>query len=208
MNKKSMGYVLGFTLLVCVFCGAGVATVHFSTLGLLEKNEALHRNRVICRAFLLDVPGESAEAYAEAIRNHIRISRVRDGNSLRTVYRRTDAGQEAVGFDFGGMGFWDRINGIVVLTPDLAQILNIQFFDHKETPGLGARIEEQTFTDQFKGLQVAWERDAGQRVVIGASPEPDAGNRVDAITGATQTSSALMGFLNAELERVRNLEIE
>jgi Na+-transporting NADH:ubiquinone oxidoreductase subunit C len=208
MNKKSMGYVLGFTLLVCAFCGTGVATVHFSTLGLLEKNETLHRNRVICRAFLLEVGGNSAEAYAEAIRKHIRISVVQDGNLSRALYRRSDPGEEAVGFDFGGMGFWDRINGIVVLTPDLTQILNIQFFDHKETPGLGARIEEQGFTDQFKGLKVAWDQEMGRRVIIGASPEPDSRNRVDAITGATQTSSALMSFLNAELERIRNLELE
>ena len=39
------------------------------------------------------------------------------------------------------MGFWDRIEAVVVLTPDLTQVLNIQFMDQKETPGLGARIE-------------------------------------------------------------------
>jgi len=208
MNKKSMGYVLGFTLLVCVFFGTAVATVHYSTLDMLRKNEALHRNRLICRAFLLDVEGESPEAYEEAIRRHIVISKVQDGAKQRTVYRRTDPGNEAVGFDFGGMGFWDRINGIVVLTPDLGQIVNIQFFDHKETPGLGARIEETWFTDQFKGLRIDWAKERDKRVIVGPSPDPNARNRVDAITGATQTSMALMAFLNAELDRIRQLEHE
>ncbi len=207
MNQRSMGYVLGFTLAVCVFFGTAVAAVHYSTLEMLRKNEALHRNRLICRAFLLDVEGERPEAYEEAIRKHIVITKVLDGATQRTVYRRTDPGKEAVGFDFGGMGFWDRINGIVVLTPDLGQIVNIQFFDHKETPGLGARIEEQWFTDQFKGLPVDWEKEKDKRVLIGPSPDPDARNRVDAITGATQTSMALMTFLNAELDRIRKLEL-
>jgi Na+-transporting NADH:ubiquinone oxidoreductase subunit C len=92
-----------------------------------------------------------------------------------------------------------------VLTADLNEIVNIQFFDHKETPGLGARIEENWFTSQFQGLPIAWEKPEGERVIIGPSPDPNAKNRVDAITGATQTTTALMRFLNQELEKIRNL---
>lgn len=208
MNKKSMGYVLGFTGALCVVFGLGISVVHYSTLEMLQRNEALHRNRVICRAFMLEVPEETPQAYEEAMRRHLEISKVKDGEGTRTVYRRRDRGNEAVGFDFGGMGFWDRINGIVVLTPDLSRILSIEFFDHKETPGLGARIEERWFLDQFKGLPVAWGAAAQERVIIGPSADPNAAHRVDAITGATQTSLALMRFLNSELERIRALEID
>ena len=61
---------------------------------------------------------------------------------------------------------------VVVLSPDLDRVLNIQFLDQKETPGLGARVEESWFTDQFEGLQVAWDAAPDQRILVGTSPSP------------------------------------
>lgn len=208
MNKKKPGYILLFMLAICGVFGTGVSTVHNATQDMLEKNNRLHRNRVICRAFLVPVEKENAQAYEDAMSDFIRVETRREGNLKRNVYFRKDAqGRGDIGFDISGMGFWDRINGIVVLTADLNEIVNIQFFDHKETPGLGARIEENWFTSQFKGLRIAWNKPKKERVVIGPSADPNAANRVDAITGATQTSTALMRFLNQELEEIRNLDL-
>ena len=208
MNKKKPGYILMFMLAICVVFGTGVSAVHHATQDLLEKNNRLHRNRVICRAFLVPVEKESAEAYEDAMAAFIRVETRGDGDLKRNVYFRKDArGPGDIGFDISGMGFWDRINGIVVLTADLNEIVNIQFFDHKETPGLGARIDEDWFTTQFQGLTIAWNKPEKERVIIGPSPDPNAANRVDAITGATQTSTALMRFLNQELAEIHVLDL-
>jgi Na+-transporting NADH:ubiquinone oxidoreductase subunit C len=204
VNKKSPAYVLSFMAAICLVFGTGISIVNFATQGLLAKNAARHQNRVLCRAFDLPVDGTSAEAFQQAVTRHLVASEI-DG---RTVYRRTTPGQESLGFEFGGMGFWDRIDGILVLTPDLQTVLNVQFLDQKETPGLGARIEEPWFTDQFKGLQIDWDNPRGNRIVVGATPDPDPQNRVDAITGATQTSMALGRFLNDELALIRKLNVE
>jgi len=102
------------------------------------------------------------------------------------------------------MGFWDVIEGVMVLTPDLSRIRNIRFLDQKETPGLGARIEEEWFVGQFEGYPIRWDAPVGQRIVMGErSPREE--KRVDAITGATQTSMALERMLNVELESFRQL---
>ena len=199
MNKKSPAYVLSFMAAICLVFGTGIAAVNYATQGLLAKNAAMHRNRVLCRAFMLDVAGTSAEAYQQAVDAGIRTDDV-DG---RRLYRCVAPGKESLGFVAGGMGFWDRIECVVVVSPDLQKILNVQFLDQKETPGLGARIEEPTFTDQFKGLELAWSDPQGQRILVGANPAPNAPNEVDAITGATQTSMALMRFLNEELDAFR-----
>ena len=201
MNKKSPAYVLAFMAAICLVFGAGIAGVNYATQGLLAKNAAMHRNRILCRAFQLDVAGASAEAYQQAVDAALQSSDA----SGRLLYTCSAPGKESVGFVAGGMGFWDRIEAVVVLAPDLQRILNIQFLDQKETPGLGARIEEPWFTDQFKGLQVAWSAAKDQRVLVGTSPADNAPNEVDAITGATQTSMALMRFLNEELDLVRAL---
>ena len=199
MNKKSPAYVLSFMAAICLVFGTGISVVNYATQGLLAKNAAMHRNRVLCRAFQLDVAGASAEAYQQAVDAALRKSEV----GGRAVYECIAPGKESVGFVAGGMGFWDRIDVVVVLAPDLGKILNVQVLDQKETPGLGARIEEAWFTDQFKGLSVAWEAPAESRILVGANPAPNAANEVDAITGATQTSMALMRFLNDELAAFR-----
>jgi Na+-transporting NADH:ubiquinone oxidoreductase subunit C len=208
MNKKSAAYIIGFMIVICVVFGTGVSVVHNATQDMLEKNKRFHRNRIICRAFLLPVSGDTAKDYAEAISKHIRIKSITEDNRIRNVYWRIDLENPAIGYDFSGMGFWDRIDGIIVLTQDLEKIINIQFFDQKETPGLGARIEEKWFTDQFKGVPIAWEKDVSDRVIIGRATGAKPKNQVDAITGATQTSMALKRFLNAELERIRALNID
>ncbi len=205
MNKKSPTYILLFMAAICIVCGTGVAIVNYATQDLLARNEALHRNRVLCRAFMLDVAGTSTEAYQQAVDANLQAFEAGEGAAQRQVYKQITPGKESFGFVFSGIGFWDRITGIIVLTPDLREVLNIQFLEQKETPGLGARIEEPWFTDQFKGLLLNWSDPQGRRVVIGASPDPNARNRVDAITGATQTSLALMRFMNEELDRIRAL---
>ena len=201
MNKKSPAYVLSFMAAICVVFGTGISVVNYATQGLLARNAAMHRNRVLCRAFQLDVAGSSAEAYQQAVDAALRTSAV----AGRPVYECVAPGKESVGYGGGGMGFWDRIDVVLALTPDLHTILNVQVLDQKETPGLGARIEEAWFTDQFTGLSVAWEAPAESRILVGANPAPNAANEVDAITGATQTSMALMRFLNDELALVREL---
>ena len=201
MKKTSPAYILGFMITICTVFGTGIASVHYATLDMLIKNEKLHKNRTICRVFNLPVTGSSADAFQKAIDDNISYEQIAYQGRTWDVYRQKDTGD--IGFVLSGTGFWDRITGIMVLSPDLSTVMNIQFLDQKETPGLGARIEEGWFTDQFKGVLIAWEQPADKRIIVGPAPIPTAKNRVDAITGATQTSLALMRFLNSELETFR-----
>ncbi len=205
VNKKSPVYILFFMAAICIVFGIGVSVVNYATQGLLARNAAMHRNRVLCRAFCSTSTAPPPRPTSRPWTSNLEAFEIGEGSTRRQVYRQTTPDCESLGFVVGGMGFWDRIEGIVVLTPDLKQILNIQFLDQKETPGLGARIEEPWFTEQFQDLQVDWNDPQGRRIVVGASPDPNARNRVDAITGATQTSMALMRFLNEELDLVRSL---
>ncbi|PTN34367.1 FMN-binding protein [Desulfonatronum sp. SC1] len=210
MKKDSLPYVLGFMLAISVFFGTGVSLIHHGTKDMLARNEQLHRNRTIVQAFDLNVEGRDAEAYAAAVREHIREKTLPADQRTWTVFERiTDAEDQAdVGFIFQGQGVWDLIRGIIVLSPDLTTVRNIRFLQHAETPGLGGRIEEDWFLDQFQGLSIAWDRPRDRRVIIGQALDPNAANRVDAITGATGTSQALMDMLNNELHRFREAYLE
>ncbi|HHT9112751.1 MAG TPA: FMN-binding protein [Candidatus Wunengus sp. YC65] len=201
MTKTSPAYILGFMILICAVFGTGISSVHYATLDMLRKNEKLHKNRSICSVFNLSIAGPSADAFQKAIDDNIGYEQIAYQGRTWDVYKQKDTGN--IGFVFSGTGFWDRITGIMVLAPDMSKVMNIQFLDQKETPGLGARIEEGWFVDQFKGVPIAWDQPVDKRIIVGQSPIPAAKNRVDAITGATQTSLALMRFLNSELESFR-----
>jgi Na+-translocating ferredoxin:NAD+ oxidoreductase subunit G len=81
-------------------------------------------------------------------------------------------------FTASGSGYGGEISMLVGLDTDY-RIKDVAILSHSETPGLGGRITEQSFTGQFKGLEtgdIALSKDGG---------------RIDAITGATISSRAV-----------------
>ena len=209
MNHQTPGYTLGFMAVLCLVFGTGVATVHYATRDMLAANEQLNHNRMVCAVFGLPVDGRAPADYARAMTKTLETARVPDGRGgTRVLYRHAQADPPLMAFTFHGMGFWDRIEGVAAMTLDLETMVRLRFLDHKETPGLGGRIEEPAFLDQFEGLQPDWSGPPDRRIVIGADSGASARHRVDAVTGATQTSTALMRFLNEELTRIRELDLD
>jgi Na+-transporting NADH:ubiquinone oxidoreductase subunit C len=99
---------------------------------------------------------------------------------------------------FSGPGFWDDIEGILGIAADKKTITGIAFYDQTETPGLGARIEEDDFRGKFRGLRLSYSsRPIGIRPVTRDLRE----NEIHAITGATQTSVRLEKLINDSLTR-------
>ncbi|HDQ40216.1 MAG TPA: FMN-binding protein [Desulfonatronum sp.] len=207
MKNDSIAYVLGFMLAVSVLFGTAVSLVHHGTKDMLARNEQMHRNRTVAQAFGLEVEGRDAADYEQAVAEHVHETMLKADGRTWPVFQhpRPESGQkpDAVGFEFMGQGVWDVIRGILVLTPELDRILSLRLLEQHETPGLGGRIEEDWFLQQFQNIIPNWDSPKDRRVIIGQSLDPEAENRVDAITGATQTSQALMRMLNQELEAFR-----
>ena len=111
-------------------------------------------------------------------------------------------------FEVSGRGLWAPITGLMALTPDLDKVIGIVFTEHKETPGLGGRISEDWFQQQFRGLDVSPPPEGYRFVYVAQdSPtdkaDPRYSRTVDAIMGATQTSMAVDKFLNESLRQFR-----
>ncbi|MBN1576366.1 MAG: FMN-binding protein [Chitinispirillaceae bacterium] len=204
MKKTSPVYVIGFMVVICALCGAAISFVQFSMKPTLDANARLVRNRTIARAFGITVPQQTAGAYDSALALRIDTTTVADGGRRWQLFTRKEAPHD-IGFIFNGMAFWDMISGIIVLSKDLATIRSLEIIEQKETPGLGARIEEPQFKKLFEGFPVDWSQPADKRVVFGEPAGPDGTHRIDAITGATQTSMALERILNSELAAFRRI---
>ena len=95
-----------------------------------------------------------------------------------------------------GAGLWGPVWGYVAFEPDCHTIAGA-FFDHEsETPGLGAKIKDEAwFREKFAGKTVEWGDSPAFRLEKNAEAA-GATNAVDAITGATMTSTGLNEALN------------
>lgn len=104
-----------------------------------------------------------------------------------------------------GYGLWDIIKGYIALKPDLKTVMGISFYEHKETPGLGARITEGWFKENFIGKEIL--NSQGELVSIKVAkgkveqviPEDKQQHWVDGISGSTLTGDGINQFLKQDL---------
>lgn len=97
-------------------------------------------------------------------------------------------------------GLWGMIFGFISLESDLKTVFRVAFHKHQETPGLGARIDEGEFRDQFKGLSLY--DDTGKFGILSLRPGKEKfKNSVDSISGATLTSDAVVKGINESLDK-------
>lgn len=103
-------------------------------------------------------------------------------------------GGELTGYalPFAGQGFWSQIKGVIGIGTDRKTITGIQFYEQAETPGLGARIVEPFFYEQFAQKTLS----QGQRPVRIRPQSEASANDIQSITGATQTCVRLEKLLN------------
>ncbi|HUX19628.1 MAG TPA: RnfABCDGE type electron transport complex subunit G [Spirochaetia bacterium] len=118
------------------------------------------------------------------------------------IYKGTDSKGDLLGYAVGvdTSGYGGTISLLVGLAPDLKTIQGMEVVDNVETPGLGARIVESWFRKQFIGLNPV---DAIS-YVKNATPDP-AKNQIEAISGATITTKAVVTGLNSDLSKAVSL---
>src|SRR6056297_4047572 len=124
MKKDSSIYIFIFIILISVVFGLAISAVHFYTLPMMQKNETLHRNRIIAQAFLLEVKESTPEAFQRAITEEIKIDTIQVENESMVVLNHKSTGK--IGFVFDGMGFWEPISGVVVFDSDMENIINLK----------------------------------------------------------------------------------
>ena len=115
------------------------------------------------------------------------------------VYRAVDGDGEHAGWVLPavGQGFADKIELLIGLSADGQEILGLFVLDQKETPGLGNKIEFAVWRDQFSSK---WGN--GEIEVIKTAPA-SASNNIQAVTGATVSSVAVVNIVNRSVVAFR-----
>ncbi len=112
----------------------------------------------------------------------------------KVYVKNDDAGQpEMVVLPIQGYGLWGTIYGFLTLESDMNTIKGISFYEHKETPGLGARIEEPEWRAKWSGIHSYDENgDVATGVTKAGNPKE---NWVDGISGATLTGRGVSNMI-------------
>jgi Na+-transporting NADH:ubiquinone oxidoreductase subunit C len=190
--NKRVSLVL-FTIAVTVVFIAPITFVHLLTRPIVELNEEVYLKRAVLAAAGLEAPSSNADAKAlfDGRVEAVPLSAAATGPAPEPVYRVKDDQGAAAGWVITrtGPGLWGDITAVVGFAADRERLTGIEFMKQSETPGLGARISERWFKEQFRGKR-------GPFSTVGEG-EPTKENEFDAITGATITSGAVKAILNA-----------
>ena len=190
--KKSFAYPIIFMALLTGMFTFILAFLNESTAERVALLQETDLRLKVLYAFNIEVTTEDATEIEKLFNEKIEEEVVED----TTIFIAKENGEE-VGYAFpvSGPGLWGTINAYAAITPDYNQLLGIAFIKHDETPGLGGRIEEEIYLEQFQSLDLTTST-GGVYVVYNPAPN---GN-IDAIAGATLTSNAVAKLLNEDID--------
>lgn len=117
------------------------------------------------------------------------------GDQEIPIWRATEAGNQ-LGFAarIEATGYGGPIQLLIGVDTDLEQVIGIAVVESVETPGLGARIQEESFQSQFEGL-------SAEEAITAVKNEPAETdeNEIQAISGATISTNAVVNAINTAL---------
>jgi Na+-transporting NADH:ubiquinone oxidoreductase subunit C len=180
--KKGHIYTLVFMLLISAALTLALAAAYEGFKPAINKNAALQEQRAVLYALGLDTGLKDVEVAA------VYVEKISEGelNGVPVlVYGQ--GGPQAYAVPFEGSALWGALKGYLGVKASLDEITGLVFTYQNETPGLGGRIDEEAYKEQFRGLPIS----PGTRLSYGTD--------LDAVTGATQTSAAVLRTLNKTL---------
>ncbi|WFA09379.1 FMN-binding protein [Tissierella sp. Yu-01] len=190
--RKSFAYPILFMTLITSITVFALAFLNESTAERVATLQETELRTKILYAFDIDLntddPVEIERIFYENIEEET-------SGEERIFILKENNQDTGYAFPVSGPGLWGTINAYVAISTDYDELLGIVFVKHEETPGLGGRIEEEAFLQQFRGLNVSSAED-GNYIVY----RPATNGNVDAIAGATLTSQSVANLLNQDID--------
>jgi electron transport complex protein RnfG len=112
-----------------------------------------------------------------------------------------DKNMKLLGYAFlaEGNGYQGKIKLLAGIDPDLTKLKGFEVLESQETPGLGAEIADNKFKGQFNGLSVTHE------IEYIKNRKPQKPYQIEAITGATISTRAVVNILNKRIEEIKKV---
>jgi len=188
MNRDSYVYTIVFTFILTAVFGTVLAVTQAYFLPAIQENEARVEQAAILKVLGIVPKSDLIQAFEE------HVVPVTVGAQNAYAVHGVDGNPDGYAWPLKGQGLWGTIRGYIGVSADFDRLLGLEFVEQNETPGLGGRIGEAWFKEQFQNVPIV----PGEEIVYGSG--------VDAITGATSSSNAVLNILNQTIAELMTYE--
>lgn len=189
-------YPVIFMLIVALFFGTLLAVFYHSTTDRIREHRELRLKSAVLSVFDLPLEDvqESYERYITELETPELFYYVAQDDTLTLGYC----------FPIAGNGLWGGISALLAVNTDFTEIIAFQILDQNETPGLGGRISEEGFQNQFRGKAFMVDNEI---VEFRLNPEDDPAGEIEVnqITGATSSSQAVVSMIFRNLQKINDI---
>jgi len=188
-RQKRILYPVLFMIIITIVFTSVLAIVNELAKDRIEIQSKLKQQTKILKTFnIIDLSNTTNinEQYNQKI-NEKTIDNI-------SYFEAVDDGK-LIGYAFivEGSGLWGKITALIAFDSEFKTILGVDFLSHSETPGLGGRIDEEWFIEQFDNILVLENR--ADNLLF----KPAIGGNIDSISGATLTSKAVIDLFNQQI---------
>ena len=219
MNKNSNLYQILYAAVMVLLVGTVLAFIYMALKPKQNENIANDTRKQILSALHIAAPDDSQvkETYEKYIIQDLLVDK--EGNivdsaanvafnvemkknvklterQLPVMKCRLDDGSIKYVLPVYGAGLWGPIWGYIAVNDDGNTIYGANFSHEGETPGLGARITEQSFQDLFKDKHLFVNGEFKSVAILKKGQKTtDGAEQIDALTGATITSRGVSDMM-------------
>lgn len=199
MKKDGLVYTIIFSFIITFIFVFMLSMSHELTKDKVAAYNSFSEKRAILSAFNIKISDE--KEVLNTFKNKVKIKKINE----KIVYYVEIDNQSYYAKKFSGNGLWGTITGILAVNQNATRIYGLEILTHNETPGLGGRIEEDWFLKQFNNEAIIENKIAINTKGTGKGDYETDNGRLDAITGATQTTNFLEKIVNNEIIKVKKL---
>lgn len=198
-KRKQVVYPIVFMIVVTSVFTLVLAVINELTYDTIQQQSRIKTQSKLLYALDIEY-GNTDESIVNTYNEYIT-----EKSTENYTYYVAEDNNEIIGYAFEvtGNGLWGQIRSYIAFDESFDELKGVDFISHSETPGLGGRIDERWFVDQFEGVEIS--QSEGREYLIF---RPSTGGNIDSITGATSTSKAVRSIFNENIEEILQVKEE
>ena len=203
MPVDGMTKTLFVAITLCLVCSMVVSFAAVNLKEVQEVNKAIDKQKNILQVAGLYYEGIDVEKSFSSFepivvdlnqgkfRNRFDPASIGRITNFATVYllKKEDGSLDKIILPIHGYGLWSTLYGFIALEKNGNDIFGLQFYQHAETPGLGAEVDNPKWKAQWKGKKI--NNDSGELMITVAKTQKYKDHHIDALAGATLTSNGV-----------------
>ncbi|NQT64988.1 MAG: FMN-binding protein [FCB group bacterium] len=190
--RETRIYPVIFMLIITIIFIGILATFYQLSIDKVTKYNQTQLKKMVLNVF--ELPTEDIE------NDFTKYITIQETESLLYYEAKVDSVLLGFCFPISGSGLWGTIQALLSVTPNFDEIINIEIVNQNETPGLGGRITENWFKDQFKG-KILIDNDIVRSFVLIPENETSKNSEINQITGATASSKAVVDMIYKNVKK-------